>query len=160
MIYRWMSAAVACLIAGAALADELKTGATAAVGGAAGAVIGQAVGGRNGAVLGGAVGGATGAAVGSDGAGRTGAIVGGAVGGASGAAVGQRTGGSTGAVVGAGIGAGAGAAVGEAVSKPARGGAKTVARYPGAPAQYGAHPSCNGKKNGHHKHGKYNKHGC
>lgn len=111
MIYRWMSAALACLTVGAALADELKTGTAAAVGGAAGAAIGQAVGGRDGAVLGGAVG-------------------------------------------------GAGAAVGEAVSKPARGGAKTVARYPGAPAQYGAHPSCNGKKNGHHKHGKYNKHGC
>lgn len=165
MTYRWMAAVAACMMIGTAGADELKTGVVGALGGAAGAAIGQSVGGKNGAVIGGAVGGATGAAVGNDGQGRTGAIVGGAVGGAAGAAVGQKAGGKTGAVVGAGVGAGAGSAIGEAVTKPSQPATRVAGtRYAGERRYYdddeGDGRGCRGRKVGHHKHGNYNKHGC
>jgi hypothetical protein len=138
-------------------ADELKTGIGGALGGAAGAAVGQKLGGNTGAVVGGAVGGGVGAGVASNSKDKTGAVVGGAVGGAGGALAGQKMGGKTGAVVGAGLGAGAGAALGENLTKDSRRGD----RYDGRGRQGGgAHPACNGRKEGHYKHGKFNKHGC
>lgn len=161
MKFHWMVVAAAWVVAGTAGADELKTGIAGALGGAAGAAIGQSVGGKNGAVIGGAVGGASGAAVGSDSRNKTGAVIGGAVGGATGAAVGQRTG--VGAVVGAGVGAGAGAAIGDALGGDGRSGQpamRVVGGGYGGERYYDDGKGCNGKKVGHHKHGKYNKHGC
>jgi hypothetical protein len=112
-----IAAAVFAVLSFSAVAQDLKTGVGAGVGGAAGAAVGSAVGGKTGAVVGGAVGGATGAAVTTkENEGRTGAIVGGAVGGGAGAAVGQSVGGKTGAVVGAGVGGAAGAVVGRNIS--------------------------------------------
>jgi len=61
------------------------------------------------------------------------------------------------------VGAGAGAALGEAVGNSGDGGSGRQYRTGGRRGDYHGyndHPSCNGKKKGHHKHGKYNKHGC
>lgn len=93
-----------------------KTAVGGGLGGAGGALIGNELGGKTGAVVGGAAGGAVGAAATTTGKGRTGAIVGGAVGGGAGAAIGHEVGGTKGAVVGAGAGGAAGAAIGRNAS--------------------------------------------
>jgi hypothetical protein len=103
--------------ASASFAGDADTAVGGGVGAAAGAMIGQSVGGKTGAIVGGAVGGATGAAVSTSGSGQSGAVVGGAVGGAAGAAVGQAAGGKTGAVIGAGVGGASGAVIGKNVTE-------------------------------------------
>jgi hypothetical protein len=67
-------------------------------------------------------------------------------------------------VVGAGVGGGAGAVIGKNIAEPDRPhagpgyrGQSGRSAYAG---DYGSHPSCNGRKVGHWKHGKFNKHGC
>ena len=118
-VVTWVSAGalVLCALSAPAHANGLETILGGGVGAAAGAILGQQVGGRQGAVIGGAIGGATGAAVSTQGSGRNGAVLGGAVGGAAGAVLGQSTGGRNGAVLGAGIGAAAGATIGKGVTQ-------------------------------------------
>jgi len=86
---RLLLAGLICLGSMDALAGDDRREAVigGALGGAAGAVIGQQVGGPTGAAIGGALGGATGAVIGQQVGGRNGAILGGAIGGATGAAI-------------------------------------------------------------------------
>lgn len=122
----------ACLLLAAGGVQAADTAVGGGLGGAAGALIGTQLGGRNGAVVGGALGGGVGAAATTSGSGRTGAIVGGAVGGGAGAAVGQKLGGSAGAVVGAGAGGALGASAGKSLT--ARDSAQAVVVAQPAPA--------------------------
>lgn len=112
----YIASTFACLLLATGAVKAAETAVGGGLGGAAGALIGSQLGGKNGAVVGGALGGGVGAAATTSGSGRTGAIVGGAVGGGAGAAVGQKLGGSTGAVVGAGAGGALGASAGKSLT--------------------------------------------
>ena len=127
------------MLAPSARADDMNTILGGGVGAAAGAVLGQSMGGRQGAVIGGALGGATGAAVTTRGSGQNGAIIGGAVGGAAGAAVGGSAGGRNGAILGAGVGGAAGATLGKGVTQHQPGG-YAEARDPRYQATYRPEP--------------------
>lgn len=88
---------------------------TEAIGAAGGAIIGAAVAGPPGALVGGAIGAAGGAIAGeaAEGDDETGAAAGGAAGTVAGAAIGGAIAGPPGALVGGAVGAGAGAGMGD-----------------------------------------------